>query len=312
MILLTDNIAFAQTCVPADGGWQECDISKLPSNVTALACELFDSSAVLFTGQAISEHWDYLFAVDHARHSQYDVLSKLAVSDISPPDKTLCCAASGLEFHGFKNRGWAACRGNIHLSAFVKPGFEVVGDSAGFIVAAALAALQTAESFDLGGAIPAIKWVNDILINAEKVGGVLARLQKQGRVIDSAELGIGLNVALRPSVERDSHVPGVAAISDFVDSSENCTHADAFPRLIEHLGRNLEALFAGQFARLMDLYRQHSMVVGHEVGIFKDRRENSPEMVAKGKVEAVGDSLELLIEGRAEPVRNGRLKLGVF
>jgi biotin-(acetyl-CoA carboxylase) ligase len=312
MMLLTDNTAFAQTCVPACAGWQECDISRLHPNVAALASELFNSNTVLLTGQAVSEHWDYLFAVEHARHSQYDVLSKLAVSDISPPDKTLCCAASGHEFHGFKNRAWTACRGNIHLSSFVKPGFEVVGDSAGFIVAAALAALQTAESFDLGGAIPAIKWVNDILIDGEKVGGVLARLQKQGQVIDGVELGIGLNVALRPTVDRDSYVPGVAAISDFVDGSENCTHADAFPRLIEYLGQNLSTLFSGNYSHLLDRYRKHSMVLGREVGIFKDRRDNSFEMLAKGRVEAVGDSLELFIEGRVEPVRNGRLKLGVF
>jgi len=309
MILLTDNIEFAETCVPQDCELQDCKVSRLAEPVARLAAELFGSTSIMTCDVPGSGHWDYLFAVNNAMHSQYDVLSRLAVSDSQPPDRTLCCAGSGQQFHGFKNRSWEARRGNIHLSAYLKPQMEVRGDAAGFIVAAVISALQTAGSFDLGGAVPAIKWVNDILIEGDKVGGVLARLQKQGRVTEGAVIGIGLNVEQRPSLKRDAYVPGIAAISDFVGAPENCRHVDALPLLMEHLGRNLECLCGGQFAGLLDIYRQQSLVLDRQVTVLKDTREASSEIVAQGVVESIGTSLELFIRGHPDPVTNGRLIL---
>ena len=154
MIILTDNIAFAQRCIPQSGNWQDCKISELRPAEATLARELFTSSSIMTTEVAASEHWDYLFAVERAGQSQFDVLARLAVSDVELPDRTLCCAEYGDEFHGFKNRSWEACRGNIHLSALIKPEQKIPGAAVGFIIAAVIAALQTAESFDLQGAAP--------------------------------------------------------------------------------------------------------------------------------------------------------------
>ena len=309
MILITDNIEFAQSCMPVCENWQEQKISELTSSVAVLAAELFDTDTVLVNDHLHSDHWNYLFAVDQAGQSHYDTLARLAVSDTPPPDKTLCCAAMGKHFHGFKNRSWQAIRGNIHLSAFINPGQEVDGDAAGFIVAAAIAALQTVKSFDINSREVSIKWVNDILIDNRKVGGVLARLQKLGRTTESAVLGIGLNVSQTPSVKRDAHVPGVAAISDFVEGDESCQHLDAFPRLIEYLGLNLDQLLKGKYYSLLDLYRQHSIALGRDVSIFRDTRESSSQLLAKGRAEAIGNSLELFLEGKHDPVTSGRLKL---
>ena len=183
------------------------------------------------------------------------------------------------------------------------------GNAAGFIVAAVIAALQTVKSFDLNDEDAAIKWVNDILIDNKKIGGVLARLQKLGRITESAVLGIGLNVSQTPSVQRNSYVHGAAAISDFVKDRESCLHSDAFPRLIECLGMNIEMLLNGEYPGLLDLYRQHSMALGREVSIYRDARELSSQLVAKGKVQSIGDSLELFLEGEHGPITNGRLKL---
>lgn len=309
MILITDNIKFAQSCLPVRDNWQEQKITSLTSSVATLAVELFSTDRVMVNNYSHGGHWNYLFAVDQARRSHYDILSKLSVADIQPPDRTLCCAATGKEFHGFKNRSWQAIRGNIHLSAFIKPGMEIHGDAAGFIVAAAIAALQTAKSFDLNDGNASIKWVNDILIDNKKIGGVLARLQRLGGTTESAVLGIGLNVSQTPPVQRDSYVPGVAAISDFVEHRESCQHIDAFPRLIEYLGMNIEILLNGEYNGLLDLYRQHSIVLGREVSIYRDTRESSSQLVAKGRVKTIGNSLELLLEGKQVPITNGRLKL---
>lgn len=309
MILITDNIEFAQSCLPVRETWQEQKITSLTSSVATLAAELFDTETVMVNDYPHGDHWSYLFAVDQAERSHYDILARLAVSGIQLPDRTLCCAATGKKFHGFKSRSWQAIRGNIHLSAYTKPGKEVHGDAAGFLVAAVMAALQTVNSFDLNGGDAAIKWVNDILIDNKKIGGVLARLQKLGKTTESVVLGIGLNVSQTPSVQRDSYVPGVAAISDFVENRKDCQHIDAFPRLIEYLGIYIEMLLNGEFPGLLDLYRQHSIALGKNVRIYRDAREPSSQLLAKGRVQTIGDSLELFLEGKHDPISNGRLKL---
>lgn len=309
MILLTDNIEFARRCIPQSDGWQACKVSTLAPQLAVLAAELFGSDSIMATEVAASEYWQYLFAVDCANESQYDVLSRLAVSGQEIPDRILCCAGSGEEFHGFKNRSWQACRGNIHLSAYIKPGREVAGAAVGFVVAAVLAALQTVRSLDLKGAATTIKWVNDVLVGGAKVGGVLARLQTQGVVTESAVIGIGLNVEQSPAVERDQYVPRVAALADYAAIPESCRHADVFPRLAESLGKHLEKLCAGHINEFLDLYRQHSVVLGRRVSICEDSRDGSMEVIARGLVESIGDSLQLYIKDHPKPVSSGRLRL---
>lgn len=310
MILLTDNTAFAQGCIPQAGDWQPCKISALPSAEATLAAELFKSSSIMKTELNTGGYWRYLYAIDCAEKSQYDVLARLAVSDEEVPDRTLCCARYGDQFHGFKSRSWQACSGNIHLSALVKPGLKIPGAAVGFIITAVIAAIQTIETFELQNVAPTVKWVNDILLQGAKVGGVLARLQTQGSSIESAVIGIGLNVEQRPQVARDAHVPAVSSLSDFSVNPDNCRHVDVFPRLIESLGYNLENLYQGKFEELLNIYRRHSIILGRHVTICEDNNEADLQVIASGLVESIGPSLELFIKGHAGPVSKGRLILG--
>jgi len=309
MILLTDNTAFAQRCIPESGGWQPCRVSALPSSEIALAAELFKSDSIMKTEVNTGGYWKYLYAVDCAEKSQYDVLSRLAVSGCELPGKTLCCARYGDQFHGFKNRSWQACTGNIHLSAIVRPGLKIPGAAVGFIITAVIAAIETIESMGLQNVSPTVKWVNDILLQDAKVGGVLARLQTQGSLTESAVIGIGLNVEKKPQVARDAHVPAVAALSDFSTSPATCRHVDVFPRLIESLGSNLETLYQGGFTELLDTYRRYSLILGRHVRICEDNNEADLQVITSGLVESIGPSLELFLKGQSKPVSKGRLIL---
>jgi BirA family biotin operon repressor/biotin-[acetyl-CoA-carboxylase] ligase len=307
MIILTDSISFAQDCIPHEQGWQECGVFALPPGIQEITRALFETGPVMLAEAPGVEYWDYLFAVGHARHSQYDALAELAVAGLEFPGRVLCCARTGERFHGFKNRDWRACSGNIHLSAAVVPATQIDGGAAGFIAAAVVSALETVDAFDLGDAETGIKWVNDLLVNGAKVGGVLARLQTQGAITKSAVLGIGLNVEQRPSVERDPYVPKVAALADFATAPDRCRHADVFPRLADSLGRNLAVLIDGGFEQMLEAYRQHSLVLNRKVTVLEDKRGANPGVIARGMVEAIGPELELHIGGHASPVTKGRV-----
>jgi len=309
MILLSDKIAFAEQCVDTSHNWRTCSIHKLPPAIRQIADELYETDSIKVSEAPENIHWDYMFAVDHARQSQYDVLSELAVSGHQFPGRVLCCAGTGEQFHGFKNRDWRACKGNIHMSAVIAPGAHITGGAAGFIAAAVIATLQTVDAFDLGNAETGIKWVNDLLVRGAKVGGVLARLQTQGAVTKSAIVGIGLNVEQSPVVERDPYVPQVAALADFAAEPARCRYPDVFPYLVENLGRNLSGLVDGGFEQLLDTYRQHSLVLNREVTIREDKSGSDPDVIACGVVESIGPELELYIRGHPRPVTKGRLVL---
>ena len=309
MIILTDSISFAQDCVQHKPDWRQRDVSALDAAERVLATEIFETESVMVTEVPGEAHWDYLFAVEHAGRSQYDALAELAGSGAELPGRVLCCAAEGARFHGFKGRSWQACRGNIHLSAYVAPDMAVDGGAAGFIVAAVVSALQAAETVDLGGERPAIKWVNDLLIGGAKVGGVLARLQTQRDTVKGAVVGIGLNVESRPEVARDPYVPAVASLADFARQGERCRHVDVFPHLVECLGENIGRLFRGEYDALLEIYREHSAVMGRDVTIREDRQDAPADVIAKGRVNAIGGALELHVEGHASPVTKGRVIL---
>ncbi|MGD9021043.1 MAG: hypothetical protein PVF46_04545 [Lysobacterales bacterium] len=276
-----------------------------------LASRLFDDEPVMLTEVQGLDDWDYLLAVNKARQSQYDALAEIAGSAAELPGSVLCCAAEGARFHGFKGRSWQACRGNIHLSAYVQPDMAVAGGAAGFIVAAVIAALQAAEAVDLQGERPSIKWVNDLLVGGAKVGGVLARLQTQRDTVKGAVIGIGLNVERRPQVERDPHVPAVAALADFARDPGRCRHGDVFPQLAKRLAENVERLYNGEYQALLDIYRERSLVVGHRVKVREDLSGGGEEVIAAGRVSSIGPELELHIEGQSRPVTKGRVVLDV-
>lgn len=309
MILLTDKTTFAEQCIGASHNWQTSRIHDLPPAIRQIADELYETDSIMVRDAPEIVHWDYMFAVDHARQSQYDALSELAVSGHQFPGRVLCCAGTGEQFHGFKNRDWRACKGNIHLSAAIAPNRHVDGGAAGFIAAAVIAALQTVDAFDQGDAETGIKWVNDLLVGGAKVGGVLARLQTQGALTKSAIIGIGLNVEQSPAVERDPYVPQAAALADFAVEPARCRYPDVFPSLVENLGRNLSGLIDGGFEQVLEAYRQRSLVLNREVTIREDKRGSDPNVIASGVVESIGPELELYIRDHPLPVTKGRLAL---
>jgi len=58
-----------------------------------------------------------------------------------------------------------------------------------------LAALSIADTMEMLGLAPQIKWPNDILLNGRKVAGVLIELVWSGEDVDCVVIGIGINVA---------------------------------------------------------------------------------------------------------------------
>ncbi|HDL18205.1 MAG TPA: hypothetical protein ENH29_04040 [Bacteroidetes bacterium] len=308
MKVFTDQTDFAANYFPEEKPWKSVDFSGMEKNLLHLLIRLFNGKAV-FRNEQKSEFWRYLFLVENAPASQYDVLIDLVRQNRKIPAAVLCLAGAGKNFHGFQNRNWCSLSGNIHLSAYVAPNKMIKNFASGFMIVAAVSVLQTLDAIPWLQGKPAIKWMNDIFIDDAKVSGVLAHTFTRGNSVTGAVLGIGVNVAASPGIEPTPFVPEAAALADFVPEKSAITQGMVFPQLLTFLYRNYQILLAGDYRRLLEIYRTRSLVIGRNISLWRDEIQKPAEKIAAGKVKSIGENLELYLEGEKTPYKSGRLVL---
>ena len=226
------------------------------------------------------------------------------------PDRIVCVAGAGLGFHGFKGRPWAATPGNLHLSVHLAPDCPIDGFHIAFT---ALAAVSVVEAID---GVPGvenrarIKWVNDVLLGEGKVAGTLAYTQSRDTTVSSAVLGIGVNVENTPHVEPTPFVPSATSLREAVPDGLEDLQQRVFLNLLSALDRNYRILLAEGLERLIERYRGRAVGWGRRSRFARRTRRESLRVLASGRLIALGEKLELHIEGRPEPITGGRLILG--
>jgi BirA family transcriptional regulator, biotin operon repressor / biotin---[acetyl-CoA-carboxylase] ligase len=309
MAVYTDNADFAATLFPPGPALSFVPTDPPPALAPVLGA-LVGASARPLAASAQPPGWPHVVVCDFAAASQYDTLIRLARSGVALPDRLACIARSGNGFHGFKGRPWRTWRGNIHLTVHLAPERPIPRFDTAFIV---LAAVSVAEAVD---AIPGLagragfKWVNDVLVDGAKVAGVLAYTQTRESTVTGVVLGIGVNVETTPRVERDAFVPAAASLRELAPEPDAVALAPVLHGVLAALARNYDRLLAEGWRPLLERYRARSVVLGREVTICSDDGAQPPRVLARGRVAAIGDGLELELEGRAEPVRRGRLVTG--
>jgi BirA family transcriptional regulator, biotin operon repressor / biotin---[acetyl-CoA-carboxylase] ligase len=252
--------------------------------------------------------WHHILAVEHADGSQYDRLIEL-VRSRPVADRIACLARAGSGFHGFRGRAWNASAGNIHLTVHLTPQRSVAHFATVFTALAAVCVADAIDTIPGLAGHATIKWVNDVLVDGAKVAGVLAYTQTRSDVVTSVILGIGVNVETTPDVQRSGFVPAAGSLRELAPDPATVAGAPVLAALLHALHTRYEQVLEDGPAGIMEQYRARSAVLGQEVAVCEEG-EDPDRVIAEGRVEAIGDGLELYLEGRAEPVTRGRLILG--
>ncbi len=309
MIVYTDKTEYAESLLTDHLDWRREDISGIEPSLLPFIQELNPNGPHFVASQEIVGSWTQAFIIHRAPLSQFDLLVKLCQKNHRLPDRVLCLAGTGQEFHGQKGRPWAALEGNIHLTIHFAPNQKIEHFHVGFLI---LAAVSLVESIDaLKGLTEQvnIKWVNDVLINRAKVAGFIVHTSSMEETVTAAVVGIGLNVEKTPQVQRDIFVPKVASLRSFIQDPIEMNQKRVLQLLLHYLDQNYEQLLSGQYSRLLDIYRNRSLVIGRKVKVLSDEPEGKEQEIASGRVKSIGENLELYLENVDNPVTKGRLIL---
>lgn len=104
---------------------------------------------------------------------------------------------------GRQGRSWVSRPGNLLLSVLFRPDVSQLPYTS---IIGGLAAARAVRK--VAGLAPRIKWPNDLLLDGNKVAGILAESAVEGESVCYAVLGIGINVAHYP--DDDAEIAGIA------------------------------------------------------------------------------------------------------
>jgi len=309
MTSFTDSIDFAERVAGvAASRWSKPSTTPV-SEIRQLTDNIYRGAAFHQSTFQLGPLWNYLLLVEEAPRSHFDVLVELARHGSVLPPGILCLAGSGRQFHGFRGRPWSAPPGNIYMAVYLAPRHRVDHAGAAFTVLAAVSVLDAIDDVPALRGRAGLKWVNDVLIDKAKVAGVLAYTQSEKDAIVGVVLGIGLNVETTPHVESTPFVPRVGSLHDFVSELAGCNQHTLFQSLVRALDSNYSSLMGGDYAVLLDRYRQRCVVIDRNVTLCSETSVGDEKMIARGRVTGLSDDLALEIQGHDEPFLKGRLIL---
>ena len=308
MLYLTDNPVSAAPFPPRGTRWDKVPMTTLSEPDRALWAVFGGAATVHKCEIPVSERVPCparrIVLVDHAASSQFDVALAALGRGLDLPDGLICLALEGARHRGQRSRPWSALRGNLHLTAHYRVDRGALSVESGLTMLPAVASARAIRTASDGRAAPGIKWVNDILLDGQKVSGVLTATHVQGATVERVLFGIGINVECAPDIEPTPFVPAAGSLSKYGISLSR-----VFNAVVEELDAGMEALRAEGSSALFDAYRDMADFIGRTVCIWPETCDdwNTAKPILTGPVRALLPDLSLQIEGQATPIRKGRM-----
>jgi BirA family biotin operon repressor/biotin-[acetyl-CoA-carboxylase] ligase len=305
---------------PAPGTFAAQLWTACATGVPGLRVPIGDAGDLGSLSDAAGGRWHEVLVGAAGRVSPYEALREVTATGCGLPGPVACLTLGGAALRGQHGRRWHAAPGNLHLSVAVPCDLDAATCGPSLPMLAAVAACEAVERL-LGHAAAAsrglsVKWVNDIVIDDGKTGGVLTALRTRGPRITEYFAGLALNLAAAPALPPDPFaLPATALAVSGPAPALGPAAAAVMERLLDHLeqvaDRGAEAL--------VEAYRARSLVLGREVAVWEagirerlaagEGTGRLPPPARRGRVVSIGADLALALAGQDEPVRDGCLRL---
>jgi BirA family biotin operon repressor/biotin-[acetyl-CoA-carboxylase] ligase len=174
---------------------------------------------------------------------------------------------------GRRRREWASPSGGVWTSVVLRP--ELAPRDASLVTLAASVAV--ARAVDAAGVDATIKWPNDVLVDGDKVCGILVEMEADAERVAHAVVGIGLNANAAPEVPD-------ASPTSLAERVGEVNRAKVTADLLAELEDAYEA--GGD---IIDEWRERASTIGREV------RVETPNETVEGVAEGVDETGALRI-----------------
>lgn len=217
------------------------------------------------------------------------------------PAGTVILAGSQTAGRGRLGRTFHSPAGSgIYMSVLLRPGCKPE-QLMHLTCATAVAVCRAVEQ--VAGLCPQIKWVNDIVWQGKKLGGILTGLSvdPETGLVDYAIVGIGINcndIAFPPELQE------IATSLSYVTGKTVDRE-----RLTAELVRQLEIMnreLLTQQSRYMAHYREKCVVIGKDVFLIRNEESRNATVL---DIDDFGSLIVRLPDGAVETVNSGEVSL---
>ena len=220
------------------------------------------------------------------------------------PEGYVVAAEGQTEGKGRQGRSFQSPSGHgVYFSVLLRPSYSSA-DVALITPAAAVAAARAIR--DVFGLQVGIKWVNDLMVSGRKVCGILteASFDMESGMIDSAVLGIGINVTL-PEHGFSEDLENIAASLTDRQAGKDDERCKLIAATLDYFWDFYEDLPSRSF---LDEYRKPSVVTGRDIYVLSGG-EKKPARALE-----INDDSGLVVRyenGETEVLRSGEVSVRV-
>lgn len=185
------------------------------------------------------------------------------------PEGTVVLADEQSAGRGRRGRVWASPKGNLYLSAILRPRIEP-GAAPPLAPAMGLAVALAVE--DVAPVTAELKWPNDVLVGGKKVSGVLTESVISGSKLAAVIVGIGVNVGVELP-------PELAEIATTLsrEAVRNVRRAEMEGALLQRMTEVYARFLEGGFAAVHEDWESRDALRGRKVTIDAGGRKIAGE-----------------------------------
>ena len=188
----------------------------------------------------------------------------------------------------------------IYLSVILRP--DCLPSQLMHLTCAAGVAMMDAVE-QVSGIRPQVKWINDLVINGKKLGGILTEMSVNQGSVDYAVIGIGINCL---QAEADFH-PEIAGLATSLSLAAGKVIAPEklAAAMVEALWNMSHILFSEK-AQLMATYKANCITLGKEIQVIRGAK------ILPGKAVDLDEDGGLTVfypDGTTETVSSGEVSV---
>lgn len=225
-------------------------------------------------------------------------LSQQALSD--DVAGTSCLAETQTAGRGRRGRSWVSpLGGNVYLSQLWRFNGGPANLS-GLSLAAAIAVVQVVRQ--LGVKDAGLKWPNDVLVNGKKLAGILLEINGESNGPSNVVVGVGVNVRLPDTVQKEIDQPAVSLESLLGRAIERNRFA---AYLVCNLYEIYEKFSERGFPAFIDQWHEYDVYLGQKIQLSLP----AGDIVGINRGVNQGGSLQVEYDGQIYSYQSGELSI---